>query len=84
MPSQTKRSSLREKSFIVSLEARAAQQRRLAQTEVMPRPLAGIGEWLAVNPWRVLIPVACILYLLMRVVFGTPFRELTLRVFGGY
>lgn len=73
-----------ESEFIRELESLAKEQRKLAVTQIMPDWAVGIGEWLVVNPWRVLVPIAGILYLSLRVSGGVQFRELILGLFGGF
>jgi hypothetical protein len=73
-----------ENSFIQELESKAKEQQRLVQTEIIPEWAKGFGGWLAVNPWRVLVPVSVLLYLVLRIIIGTPYRELVLGLFGGF
>lgn len=42
-----------------------------------------VASHLGVNPWKVLIPASFIVVFLLRVVFGSHFSELVLRVLGG-
>ena len=48
----------------------------------MPEWARGLGEWLVVNPWRVLVPLAGVGYLLLRVTYGVAYRELILGLLG--
>jgi hypothetical protein len=73
-----------ERSFIQELEQKAKEQQKLANTEMIPKWAKWIGDWLATNPWRVLIPVAGISYTIMRLIGGVQFRELVLGLFGGF
>lgn len=73
-----------ESSFIKQLEAKAEEQQRLVQTELIPDWARGLGGWLAVNPWRVLVPMAAILYVLFRFVMGVGYRDFVLGLFGGF
>jgi hypothetical protein len=73
-----------EHSFIQELEQKAKEQQQLANTEMIPKWAKGVGDWLAVNPWRVLIPVAGMSYLAIRIVYGLEFREFILGLFGGF
>ena len=77
MPKKTEREFLRE------LEGRAQEGKRLLQTEMMPQWAKGLGDWLVVNPWRVLVPLSVIIYGLWRGVDGVTGRELILGLFGG-
>lgn len=73
-----------ENKFLEELEAIAREQKRLANTTILPRWALGAGEWLVVNPWRVLVPIATISYLTLRLVFGESTREIVLAIFGGF
>ena len=73
-----------EHSFIQELEDRAGEQQRLVQTELIPTWAKGLGDWLAVNPWRVLVPLSAIAYGLLRTAYDSSFRELILGLFGGF
>lgn len=73
-----------ENKFLAELEEKARFQRKLAETQLIPDWARGIGSWLAVNPWRVLVPSAAILYTIIRVVFGVQYREFVLGLFGGF
>jgi len=73
-----------ERSFIQELESKAREQQKLVQTEIIPDWAKGLGGWLAVNPWRVLVPVSAVLYLGLRFALGIPYREFILGLFGGF
>jgi len=74
----------KESKFLEQLEQRAGEQKRLVATEIMPTWARGVGEWLVVNPWRVLVPLSAILYIFLRLVFGDGVREVVLAIFGGF
>lgn len=73
-----------EYSFIQELEGRAVEQQKLVQTELIPEWARGLGDWLAVNPWRVLVPLSALTYGLLRIAYGTNYREFILGLFGGF
>lgn len=73
-----------EAEFLKIIEKRAVEERRILDTELMPSWAKGMGEWLVVNPWRVMVPMSGILYLGLRILYGQNFRELILAVFGGF
>ena len=73
-----------EAGFIAALEKKAAEQHRLVQTQMIPDWARGIGAWLAVHPWRVLVPLASIGYAVCRIGYGELFREFVLGLFGGF
>ena len=73
-----------EKEFLRVLEAKSKEQRKLVGTELLPGWAKRVGEWLVVNPWRVLVPGASITYFVLRITLGAEFRDLILGVFGGF
>ncbi|EKD80276.1 MAG: hypothetical protein ACD_40C00156G0010 [uncultured bacterium] len=73
-----------ESEFLKELEGRASEEKKLLMTEIMPGWAKRLGDWLVVNPWRVLIPLAGFTYLVARILLGVGFRELILGVFGGF
>lgn len=73
-----------EAEFLKTIEAKAREERKILETEIMPEWARGIGEWLVVNPWRVMVPLSAVAYGLLRAVYGSNFRELILGLFGGY
>lgn len=73
-----------EGEFLRELEGRAQEGKRLLQTEMMPQWAKGLGDWLVVNPWRVLVPLSVIIYVLWRGIDGVTGRELILGLFGGF
>lgn len=76
--------SVEEAGFIEILEKKAIENRRLVGTEIMPDWARGLGDWLVVNPWRVLVPVAIFAYSVLRITSGSNFREFILGLFGGF
>lgn len=76
--------SVDEAGFIKLLESRAVEQQMIVQTELIPDWARGLGGWLAVNPWRMLVPIAAILYVLLRLVVGLGYRDFILGLFGGF
>jgi len=73
-----------EQAFVRELEVRAREQKKLAETEILPMWAKKMGEWLVVHPWRVVVPVAILGYGLWRMACGAGGRELILAIFGGF
>jgi hypothetical protein len=73
-----------ERDFLRDLEYKAKEQGKLVKTELMPGWARGLGDWLAINPWRVLVPVAALTYILLRISGGSELREFILGLFGGF
>ncbi len=76
--------AMKEIGFIGELEKRAEFQKKLVETEIMPDWAKGIGGWLTVNPWRVIVPLSVIGYLMLRMIGGSSLREFVLGLFGGF
>lgn len=75
---------MKEVDFLTELENKAKEQKNLVKTEIMPEWAKGIGGWLTVNPWRVIVPLSVIGYLTFRTVGGIGLREFVLGLFGGF
>ena len=73
-----------ESKFIADLEKKSKQQHLLIETQMIPDWARSLGGWLAVNPWRVLVPTAMTLYLIFRILLGANYREFILGLFGGF
>ncbi len=73
-----------EAEFLKIIEKKAVEEKRILDTELMPRWARGVGEWLVVNPWRVMVPLSMLVYGLWRMVYGVDARELILGLFGGF
>lgn len=77
-------SKISESKFLQLLEQKAGEERRLLETEIIPFWARGVGNWLVVNPWRVIVPVAGISYAVYRISLGVAGREFILGLFGGF
>ena len=73
-----------EASFIAELERKAIEQHKLVETQMIPGWARGLGDWLAVNPWRVIVPSSVVVYLFLRTFLGLSYREFILGLFGGF
>lgn len=73
-----------ENEFLQQLEGKAREQRKLLGTEIVPEWARGVADWLAINPWRVLIPVSGVVYMSLRLGGGVGWREFILGLFGGF
>lgn len=76
--------SIDEVSFIGILEEKSKEQRVIVKTEMIPSWAKGMGDWLVVNPWRVLVPIAAVVYLILRIALRVDYREFILGLFGGF
>ncbi len=75
---------MKEVDFLTELEKKAKEQKNLVKTEIMPDWAKGMGGWLTVNPWRVIVPLSVLGYLMLRIVGGSGLREFVLGLFGGF
>lgn len=73
-----------EIEFLNDLEKVTSERQRLVQTELIPTWAKGLGDWLAVNPWRVLVPISLIVYGSWRIAGGQMAKEFMLGLFGGF
>ena len=73
-----------ERDFLKNLEQKAKEQGKLVETELIPDWARGVGAWLAINPWRVLIPMSMVVYVIWRVIFGINVSDFVLGLFGGF
>ena len=60
------------------------EQRKIVETEILPSWARGVGEWLVVHPWRLVVPMALLAYGVWRMVYGEEVREIVLGLFGGF
>ena len=75
---------LSEVKFLAELEKRTSEQKRIVETEMLPKWARRVGEWLVVHPWRLVVPIALLVYGLWRMVYGETVREFILGLFGGF
>lgn len=73
-----------EREFLEVLESKAQKQRRVVESGILPSWASAFGNWMGFNPWRLIIPMSFVFYVLLRILFGMYFRELMLGVFGGF
>jgi hypothetical protein len=73
-----------EGEFLRLLEQRAREEKAIVASGILPSWAAQLGEWLGVNPWRMLIPLSIASYLVIRAVLGEVVVELVLALFGGF
>ena len=74
---------LKEDEFLDILRKKAAEQRAVIDSGILPEWASFVGVWFGVNPWRVLCVLSVFVYLFCRFLFGMGFREFILRLFGG-
>lgn len=72
---------MNENEFILKLQERAKEQEKIVRDMPFSKTFSTISLWLGHHPWRILIPVAFLLTLLFRGVFGTEYSDFVLTVF---
>jgi len=70
-----------EREFIHKLQRRAKEQETLMHGVPAPSLFFKISLWLGRHPWRLLIPLAFLISLLFRNIFGPSYIDLILLIF---
>ncbi|MEK7517584.1 MAG: hypothetical protein AAB583_03460 [Patescibacteria group bacterium] len=73
---------MNEDEFLKTLEERAKEQEKLIKGMVLPKLFTKISFWLGNHPWRILIPIAIIITLILHGVLGKRYDEFILKIFG--
>jgi hypothetical protein len=73
---------MNEHEFIKTLRERAREQEKLIKSMPLPKVFSSVSLWLGNHPWRILVPLAFILTLVLRAIFGKPFEDFILKLFG--
>lgn len=76
--------SYSEHDFLEALENRAKEQEEMLERMPYQKTFVTTGIWLGQHPWRILIPLAVLLTLLFRLILGTRYYDLVLKLFGGF
>lgn len=72
---------MNEYEFINELQQRASEQKRALSSMPLPHLYSIIVSWFGNNPWKLLIPTAIFLSLVLRLFFGTEYTDFILKVF---
>ena len=73
---------MNEREFLKKLEERAKEQEKLINGMVLPKVFTSVSFWLGNHPWRILIPLAIIISLILHGILGSPYDEFILKIFG--
>jgi hypothetical protein len=73
---------MNEHEFIKKLQERAKEQEKLIKSMPMPKVFSSISFWFGNHPWRILVPLAIILTLVLRLLYGKPYDDFILKLFG--
>lgn len=74
---------MNEREFLLKLQDRAREQEQAMKAVPFPRFFHFVIEWLSHHPWRFLIPLAFLVSLLFRGVFGPEYTDFILKLFRG-
>ena len=69
---------MNEREFILKLQERAREQEQALTTIPF---FAFVAKWLSRHPWRYLIPLAFLLTLLLRWIYGSTYTDNILHLF---
>ncbi|HSW96802.1 MAG TPA: hypothetical protein VLF89_03175 [Candidatus Saccharimonadales bacterium] len=72
---------MNEREFLQKLQARAKEQEDLMKGVPSPKLFFKISLWLGRHPWRMLIPLAFFVSLILRNIFGSSYTDFILLVF---
>jgi len=72
---------MNEREFLQKLQQRAVEQEHLMKGVPLPGIFLKISLWLGRHPWRILIPLAFIISLLLRNIFGSRYIDFILLIF---
>ena len=75
---------MNERDFLKLLEERAQEQEKLIKQMPFQSLFTTTSLWLGEHPWRLLIPLAFILTVILRLIFGFPYYTFILKIFGGF
>jgi hypothetical protein len=73
---------MNERQFLKKLQERAREQERIIKGMFLPNFFTSVSFWLGNHPWRILIPLAFILTLILHYTFGRRYDEFVLKIFG--
>ncbi len=74
---------MNESDFLQKLQKRAHEQEQLMQRVPFPDFFSWIASALGESPYRILIPLAFLLSLILQFVFGKSYDDSILKIFGG-
>jgi hypothetical protein len=73
---------MNESEFLKTLEKRATEQEKLIRGILFPKIFLSLSLWLGNHPMRIIIPLAIILTLILRNLFGQNYYNFILKIFG--
>ncbi|KKQ37453.1 MAG: hypothetical protein A3H17_03785 [Candidatus Levybacteria bacterium RIFCSPLOWO2_12_FULL_37_14] len=73
---------MNEQQFLNKLQERAREQEKIIKGMFLPKLFTSVSFWFGNHPWRILIPLAFILTLILHYSIGKRYDELILKIFG--
>jgi len=72
---------MNEADFLSLLQKRAKEQKNTMEDIPFPKVFSFVLEWLSVHPLRLIIPLAIIISVSLRYIFGPSFTNFILTLF---
>jgi len=73
---------MNEREFIKKLQERAREQEKLIKSMPLHKVFSSVSFWFGNHPWRILVPLAVILTVVLRLLYGKPYDDFILKIFG--
>ncbi len=75
---------MNERKFLQELENRMSEQEKIMKDMIFPNFFLRVSATLGIHPWRVLVPTAFLLSLLLQLTMHKPYDDVILKIFGGF
>lgn len=72
---------MNENEFILKLQDRAREQEKIVRDMPFSKVFSTVSLWLGSHPYRILVPLAFIITLLLRGLIGTRYTDFVLYIF---
>jgi len=72
---------MNEAEFISKLQRRAVEQEKIVRDMPFSKVFSAVSLWLGHHPYRILVPLAFIITILLRGVFGETYTNYVLLLF---
>ncbi|MBI2621344.1 MAG: hypothetical protein HYW63_01700 [Candidatus Levybacteria bacterium] len=72
---------MNEGEFILKLQQRAREQERIVRDMPFSKVFSTVSLWLGHHPYRILVPLAFLITLLFRGIFGGSYTDFVLKIF---
>lgn len=72
---------MNENEFLLKLQERAREQEKIVRDMPFSKVFSTVSLWLGHHPYRILVPLAFLITLLFRGVFGGSYTDFILKIF---